>query len=96
MDPVQEAKETLDKIRQEADRQEINLDDSNNTFTVWGLSQNGWVAFCGEAPSFQDAWTIAEQHRGVTNPHILTTEPARFSINRFDPNRETEQFFFPR
>jgi hypothetical protein len=54
------------------------------------------MVFCGNAGTSEAAWTLAAELKEVSSLFILSVQPDRFNILKFDRNMVSESRFFPR
>lgn len=86
----------MGRIRADAPSWTVDFDDRSNTHTVWA-DYPGRMRFCGNQPTFEAAWELASELKGVTRERfIVSVEPHHFSILRFDANMISEPDRFPR
>jgi hypothetical protein len=71
--------DVMEEIKQAAQRQRIDFDDSANAFTVWSEVGND-MQHCGSRPTLDGAQTLAHDHIHLNRLYVVRASSRR----RFD------------
>jgi hypothetical protein len=85
----------MGRIRHDAPSWQLDFDDEANAHTVWAYNAVRMV-FCGNAGTFEAAWTVAAEQSGAKNLFILSVQPRQFQIMKYDPKMVSEAQWFAR
>jgi hypothetical protein len=85
----------MGRIRHDAPSWKVDFDSQSSAHTVWA-DYPGRMRFCGNAGTFEAAWTLASEHNGAVELFIVSVEPDGFNIMKFDRNMVSEGHWFPR
>jgi len=95
MDAEPDLEPIVSRIRRDAPSWQLDFDDEHNAHAVWAHNRDRMV-FCGNAGTFEAAWTLADEQRGAKNLFIVSVQPRRFQIMKYDPNMASEAQWFSR